>query len=118
LFPTLPAECISGLCGTRAPYLPYALAPALFACQPFEYSPTILEAERREPHLNATNLERIAALFGPRLQGKIAILADTHLFYDELRDGVPKFHMGVAWNLGIVSPAGTDAVGPVLQHCF
>lgn len=31
---------------------------------------------------------------------------------------VPKLHMGVAWNLGIVSPEGTDAVGPSLQHNF
>jgi Icc protein len=76
----------------RALYLPYAALLALFACQTFDYSPTILEAERREPHLNAVNLERIAALAGPRLQGKIAILADTHLFYDQLRDGVDEIN--------------------------
>jgi Icc protein len=64
----------------------------LFACQTFDYSPTLLEAERRDPHLNEANLERIAAAPGPRLHGKIAVMADTHLFYDELRAAVDKLN--------------------------
>jgi 3',5'-cyclic AMP phosphodiesterase CpdA len=71
----------------------FALAPLVFlACQMFDYSPTILEAERQEPHLNAKNLGRIASLTGTRLHGKIAVMADTHLFYDELRAGVDKIN--------------------------
>jgi 3',5'-cyclic-AMP phosphodiesterase len=72
---------------SRSPFLWGAFA--LFACQPFDFSPTILEAERSEPHLNQANLDRIAASSGgPRLRGKIAVLSDTHLFYDELKAAV------------------------------
>jgi 3',5'-cyclic AMP phosphodiesterase CpdA len=71
----------------------YALAVLFFlSCQTFDYSPTVLEAERQEPHFNEKNLGRIASLAGTRLQGKIAVMADTHLFYDQLRAGVDKIN--------------------------
>jgi len=73
--------------------VPYDLVALFFlACQTFDNSPTVLEAERQEPHLNEKNLERIAALAGTRLQGKIAVMADTHLFYNQLRAGFDKIN--------------------------
>jgi 3',5'-cyclic AMP phosphodiesterase CpdA len=78
---------------------------AVFACQPFDYSPTVLEAERREPHLNQMNLDRLAeAPAGPRLKGKIAVLSDTHLFYDELKDAVG--HMNADSSIDFVIVTG------------
>jgi 3',5'-cyclic AMP phosphodiesterase CpdA len=77
---------------------------ALFACQPFDYSPTILEAERSEPHLNRVNLDRIAgAPAGQRLKGRIAVLSDTHLFYDELIGAVARLNEDSALDFVIVT---------------
>lgn len=84
---------------------PFGLAAlVLFACQTFDYSPTVLEAERQDPHLNAMNLERIAALPGPRLHGKFAVMADTHLFYDQLRAAVD--HINADSSIEFVVVAG------------
>jgi membrane-associated phospholipid phosphatase len=59
--------------------------------------------------------------------GSMRVLAGKHFPSDVLAGAaagalcgylVPKLHMGVAWNLGIVAPEGTHAVGPELQHTF
>lgn len=77
---------------------------AFHACQPFGYSPTVLDAEKRELHLNQANLDRIAAApAGTRLRGRIAVLSDTHLFYDELRDAVAKLNADSAIDFVIVT---------------
>jgi predicted phosphodiesterase len=87
---------------TRAAALLATLA--FLSCQPFKYSPNILEAEIGEPRLNAVNLERIAATAnGPRLQGRIAVLSDTHLFYDELKAAVRKMNQDSALDFIIVA---------------
>jgi Icc protein len=77
---------------------------ACYACQPFDYSPTVLDAEKSEPQLNQANLDRItAAPAGPRLQGKIAVLSDTHLFYDELKDAVVRLNADSSIDFVIVT---------------
>lgn len=86
---------------TRATLL---LAVVFFSCQPFKYSPTVLETERREPRLNDRNLERILATTdGPRLQGRIAVLSDTHLWYDELEDAVERLNADSGLDFVIVT---------------
>lgn len=59
--------------------------------------------------------------------GSMRVLAGKHFPSDVLAGAaagavcgylVPKVHMGVAWNLGIVAPEGTNAVGPAVQHTF
>jgi Icc protein len=86
----------------RVPVLWMALA--CYACQPFDYSPTVLEAERSEPHLNRVNLDRLAAApAGPRLTGRIAVLSDTHLFYDELKGAVARMNEDSAIDFVIVT---------------
>lgn len=87
----------------RSPLPFLAVLLALFACQPFDYSPTVLEAERQEPRLNLRNLERIDVPGGPRLRGKIAVLADTHLFYDELRGAVASLNADSSIDFVIVA---------------
>jgi 3',5'-cyclic AMP phosphodiesterase CpdA len=77
---------------------------AVFACQPFDYSPTVLEAEKREPHLNQANLDRLAGSpEGTRLRGKIAVLSDTHLYYDELKDAVARLNADSGIDFAIVT---------------
>ncbi len=59
--------------------------------------------------------------------GSMRVLAGKHFPSDVLAGAaagaacgylVPKLHMGVAWNLGIAAPEGTNAVGPAVQHTF
>lgn len=72
----------------RTPIL-LVLALALFACQPFDYGPAVLGAGSRESHLNQRNIERITvASGGLHLRGKFAVLADIHVYYDELAAAV------------------------------
>jgi predicted phosphodiesterase len=80
----------------------------LLSCQPFKYSPTILEAEKHEPELNLAALERIAgdSALADASQGKtirIAVMADTHLWYDELRAAVVRINQDTALDFVVIA---------------
>jgi 3',5'-cyclic AMP phosphodiesterase CpdA len=63
-----------------------------------------LEEEKSEPQLNLRNMDRIAeASSGPRLRGKIAVLSDTHLYYDELNDAVGRLNADSSIDFVIVT---------------
>jgi 3',5'-cyclic AMP phosphodiesterase CpdA len=82
------------------------LAPclALFllsGCRSFEYSPAIDVGEK--PRYNVLNLERLAADGGPRLRGRIAVLADAHQYYDEMKAAVTRINSDSAIDFVVVA---------------
>lgn len=84
--------------------LPTLLLLFLFSCQPFVYSPTDLEATQSNPELNVANLERISEKAdGPRNHFKIAVLADTHLWYDELKLAVARINSDTTLDFVVVA---------------
>ena len=84
-------------------FLPILLL-TVFSCQPFKYSPTDLEYLDSNPEFNVANLTRISAQArGPRKQFKIAVLADTHIWYDELEDFVDRINADTTFDFVVLA---------------
>jgi 3',5'-cyclic-AMP phosphodiesterase len=80
------------------------LLACLFSCQPFKYSPTDFNASNPAPEFNLLNLDRISgqdSVSRPRF--RIAVLADTHLWYDELKLAVDRLNRDSSLDFIIVA---------------
>lgn len=77
---------------------------ALLACQPFDYGPAVIATGGGQQHLNQKSIDRLtAASGGPRLRGKIAVLADIHIYYDELAAAVSRLNADTSIDFVVVA---------------
>ncbi|MDB5103700.1 MAG: hypothetical protein JWP91_1389 [Fibrobacteres bacterium] len=80
------------------------LLVCLFACEPFRFSPTGLEWKHPKTLYNLANLDSLALDSGgtPR-HFKIAVMADSHLWYDELKVAVERINADTSIDLVILA---------------